>query len=89
MSKSKSIHSSEYSELIESLTRERKRLGLSQADVARAIGMSQSDVSKIENQERRVDVLEFKKMVQAYRIHSNPHLKKVVFTFLGVFPDES
>lgn len=88
MNKNKSIYSSEYSDLIELLTRERKRLGLSQAEVAEAIGMSQSDVSKIENQERRIDVYEFRKLLGVYRIQANPRLKTLVKDFFGV-NDES
>lgn len=84
MNKSKSTYSPEYSELIDLLTRERKRLGLSQAEVAPAIGMSQSDVSKIENQERRIDVYEFRRLLSAYRIQDNPRLKGLVRDFFGI-----
>ena len=59
----KTIHSNEYSRLVEMLTSERKRLGLSQSEVAIAIDLTQSDVSKLENQERRMDVLEFKRII--------------------------
>lgn len=84
MNTSKSIHSPEYSDLVEALTRERKRLGLSQAEVGQLIGMSQSDISKIENQERRVDVLEFKRLLLVYRVSDNPKLKSYVEDFFGV-----
>ncbi len=84
MSKNKSIHSSEYCELIELITSERKRLGLSQAEVAKYIGMSQSDISKIENQERRMDVFEFKRVLFAYRVNENMHLKRLVLNYLGI-----
>lgn len=84
MNKSKSIYSQEYSDLIELLMRERKRLGLSQAEVGSLIGMSQSDVSKIEIQERRIDVYEFKSLLAAYRIKDNPRLQGVVRVFFGV-----
>lgn len=87
MSKIKSIFSPEYSELIELLTRERKRLGLSQSEVAISVGMSQSDVSKIENQDRRIDVYEFKALLTAYRVHDNPVLKLYVSKFFGVNDD--
>lgn len=84
MSKSKTIHSPDYSALIDILNRERKRLGLSQSEVAEAIGMSQSDISKIENQERRIDIYEFRNLLSAYRIENNPRLKEVVLDFLGI-----
>lgn len=84
MNKSKSIYSPEYSDLIELLTRERRRLGLSQAEVGESVGMSQSDISKIENQDRRIDVYEFRKLLTAYRIQDNPRLKRYVRDFFGV-----
>lgn len=84
MNKNKSIHSPEYSDLIQWLTRERNRLGLSQAEVAESLCMSQSDISKIENQERRIDVLEFKRLLLIYRINDNPKLKHYIQDFFGV-----
>ncbi|HOW76884.1 MAG TPA: helix-turn-helix transcriptional regulator [Candidatus Competibacteraceae bacterium] len=84
MNKSKSIYSPEYSDLIKRLTRERRQLGLSQVEVGESIGMSQSDVSKIENQDRRIDVYEFRKLLTAYRIQDNPRLKRYVRDFFGV-----
>jgi len=84
MSKHKSIHADEYSTLIALMTSERKRLGLSQVEVGQRIGMSQSDISKIENQERRMDVLEFKRLLEAYRVQENLTLKKLILNYLGL-----
>lgn len=84
MDNRKSIHSPEYSELIRWLTQERKRLCLSQAEVARSLGMSQSDISKIENQERRIDVLEFKHLIVIYRINDNLKLKRYIQSYFGI-----
>lgn len=84
MNKIKSIHTLEYSDLIEWLTSERKRLGLSQAEVGESIGMAQSDISKMETQERRMDVLEFKRILQVYRISDNPKLRRYVQEFFGI-----
>lgn len=83
MIKNKNTHLPEYSELVQHLTWERKRLGLSQTEVAKAVGMSQSDISKIENQERRMDVHEFRCLLAAYHIHDNPRLGRLVRNFLG------
>jgi len=80
----KTIHSSEYTYLIELLTSERKRLGLSQLEVAAAIDLTQSDVSKLENQERRMDVLEFKRIINLYRVSENPKFYSRIITFLGL-----
>lgn len=84
MDNKKSIHSPEYSELIQWITQERKRLGLSQAEVGKALGMSQSDISKIENQERRIDILEFKNLILIYRVSDNFKLKNYIKNYFGI-----
>jgi transcriptional regulator with XRE-family HTH domain len=48
-----------YKKLCEMLVAARKKAGLHQADVAKALGVHQSFVSKIESGERRLDVVEF------------------------------
>lgn len=54
----KSIHTPEYRVFLRRLREARERSGLSQGDVARAIGESQSFVSKLERGERRLDIIE-------------------------------
>lgn len=80
----KTIHSDEYRQLIEKLLCERKRLGLSQLDVAEEVGMTQSDLSKIENLERRLDALELKKILNAYRVDSNRSLESFIERFFNL-----
>lgn len=72
--------------MIDVLRAERKRLGLSQSDVASKLEMTQSEISKIETYERRIDVLEFKDIIQLFRISDNHQLKKIVTNFLGFTP---
>ena len=84
MKRSKTIHNSSYSNLIEKLCLERKRLGLSQTEVASFLQMTQSEVSKIETLERRIDVLEFKELLTVYRISENLKLKQLVIDFLDM-----
>ena len=81
MKRQKTIHSKEYTELIKQLGQERTRLGLSQSEVASSLHMTQSDISKIEMGERRIDVLEFKALLKTYRVHENKKLKKLVIDF--------
>jgi transcriptional regulator with XRE-family HTH domain len=81
MKRNKTIHSEQYSNLIEKLCQERMRLGLSQAEVASCLKMTQSDISKIETGERRLDILEFKVLLKAYRIKENKKLNKLVVEF--------
>lgn len=70
--------------MIEKLCLERKRLGLSQTEVASFLDMTQSEISKIETLERRIDVLEFKKLLTVYRISENLKLKQLVIDFLDM-----
>lgn len=84
MKRNKTIHNNLYTNLIEALSRERKRLGLSQTDVASCIGMRQSEISKIESFERRLDILEFKELLKIYHVEDNLELKKLVTKFLGL-----
>ncbi|HDZ9460197.1 TPA: helix-turn-helix transcriptional regulator [Vibrio cholerae] len=61
---------------------ERKRLGLSQLEVANQLGMTQSEISKIEAAERRVDIFELKKILKIYRVQHSERLKNIVIDFL-------
>jgi transcriptional regulator with XRE-family HTH domain len=81
MNRTKTIHTTEYCLFIQALCAERKRLGLSQLEVAEAIGMRQSEISKIESTERRIDILEFKQLLKVYRVQHNEKLKQLVNLF--------
>ncbi|MFX7075028.1 helix-turn-helix transcriptional regulator [Acinetobacter baumannii] len=82
--KVKTIYNSDYVNLIHILSNERKRLGISQKEVAYQLSISQADISKIERLERRLDILELKNLLKIYRISSNPHLKTVILEFLEI-----
>lgn len=84
MKRVKTVKDKEYSNFIQNLIAERQRLGLSQLEVASQIGMSQSEISKIENLERRLDILELKKLLQVYRITSNQKLANILFNFFEI-----
>jgi transcriptional regulator with XRE-family HTH domain len=55
---SSTIHDKRYQNLIASIVQLRKDANISQKKLAEIIGLSQSDISKIESCERRVDVVE-------------------------------
>ncbi|QCR35677.1 helix-turn-helix domain-containing protein [Nissabacter sp. SGAir0207] len=84
MKTKKTIHSPVYSELIDRLAEERKRLGLSQFEVATALNLTQADISKIEHKERRLDVLELKKILEVYRITENKKLRELIINFFVI-----
>ena len=54
----KSIYSPEQAELLKLLREKRKKAGLSQVELARRLGRSQSFVSKYESGELRLDLVE-------------------------------
>jgi predicted transcriptional regulator len=84
MTKGKTIHNARYRMLVAELTRERIRLSISQEQLAKQIGLNQSDISKIEKYEKRLDVLEFSLILDALRISENQRLQKITKEFLGV-----
>ena len=61
----KSVHTEQYQRFCELITEARKKSGLTQADVAAKLGRPQSYVSKYENGERRLDVVEFLEIMKA------------------------
>jgi transcriptional regulator with XRE-family HTH domain len=55
----RSIHSGAYGAFVDLMIEARKSAGMTQAEVAAALGKPQSFVSKYESHERRLDVVEF------------------------------
>lgn len=86
MGKDKSIFDEGYRSLVHELTQERLRLAISQGELASRIGLHQSDISKIEQLERRLDVLEFARILEVFRISDNRRLDQLVRVFLGMAP---
>lgn len=84
MKKNKTIYNQKYQELISELTKERIRLSISQSELAALVGLNQSDISKVEKFEKRLDVLEFSLILKELRIYENIRLQKIVNQFIGV-----
>ena len=61
------IHSSEYKTFLKRLRQARIRSGLTQVEAAKRRGKRQTYISKCEQGERRVDVVELKKFSKLYR----------------------
>jgi len=62
---SKSVHSSELAEFRALMVETRKQAGLTQQQLAKKIGKPQSFIAKYEGGERRLDAVEFIKIVRA------------------------
>lgn len=64
----KSIHDNDYKLLINILRNKREGKGLTQGQLAERLGITQAIVSKIETYERRIDVIELRKICLALDI---------------------
>lgn len=60
-----SLHTTEYRAFVEQLIERRRAQGVTQTDLAKAIGKPQSFVSKYERYERRLDVAEYRAVLIA------------------------
>lgn len=63
-----SSHSNEYKLLLSRLRQARIKSGFSQSQVADKLGKHQSYISKVESGERRLDVIEVKKIAAIYEV---------------------
>lgn len=59
-----SVYSDDYQRTIAALKAARKARGITQASLAQAFGKPQSFIAKVENGERRLDVVEFVKLAR-------------------------
>ena len=62
-----STQSARYRRFLEKLREFRRKAGLTQVQVSKALGQPQSFVSKCESGERRVDIIELEEFAKVYR----------------------
>ena len=62
---SSTIYDQKYKAIIQELIALRKKASLKQEDIAKALKLTQPDISKIERRERRIDALELAKWIKA------------------------
>ena len=74
---SKTIYRDDYRKLVERLRDRREKLGLSQSEVARALGWPQQRMSAVEAGARRLDVIEFFQLTSALSLTASRALKLV------------
>lgn len=73
-----SIYSQEYQLVISALRNSRLEQGLTQTTLAKALGKPQSFIAKVENGERRLDVVEFIHLAKLLSIDPASVIKKVM-----------
>lgn len=64
---SKTIYSKEHKYIVGQLKKARKMANLSQEEVAKILGKTQSYISKIESGQRKVDVIQLKEFAKIYK----------------------
>lgn len=64
---SQTIYSKEHKYIIKQLKKARKKIGLSQKQVAKILNTTQSHISKIESGQRKIDVIQLKKIANIYK----------------------
>lgn len=63
-----SLHTKAYEEVIDRLKKARIDAGFTQIQAAQKLGKPQSFISKVENRQRRLDVLEIKAFAKLYGV---------------------
>ena len=63
----RAIYTKDHNEIVERLKTARIEAGLSQVEIAKSLGKTQSYISKIESGQRRFDVLQLKEFAKIYK----------------------
>lgn len=64
---SKTIYSKEHKYIVEQLKKAREGANLSQEEVAKILGKTQSYISKIESGQRKIDIVQLKEFAKIYK----------------------
>lgn len=64
---SKTIYSKEHKHIVEQLKKAREGANLSQEEVAKIFGKTQSYISKIESGQRKIDIVQLKEFAKIYK----------------------
>jgi transcriptional regulator with XRE-family HTH domain len=71
----KTIGSNQHCALVEFLVQQREKIGMTQSDLADALGEYQSFVARLESGQRRVDVVEFMRFAEVLQFNAADVLK--------------
>ena len=73
-----SVYSEEYQLVINALKKARKEKGITQAQLAEALGKPQSFIAKVESGERRLDVVEFVHLARLVDVNISLILNEII-----------
>ena len=73
---SKTLGTSRHRALIAFLTAKRKAAGMSQSELAKALGEYQSFIARMESGQRRVDVIEYERLAEILNFQTSEFFNK-------------
>lgn len=73
-----SVYSDEYQRVINALKKARKEKGITQTQLAEALGKPQSFIAKVESGERRLDVVEFVHLARLVEVDMSSVLNEII-----------
>ena len=73
----KSVFTAKYRRFVTMLVAARTNAGATQVELASRIGWQQTDVSKVERGERRLDVVEFLQFAEALELNAPEFIKQL------------
>jgi transcriptional regulator with XRE-family HTH domain len=73
----KTIHSREYAAVLRLLRERRRESGMSQVELAKRLGLTQSQVSKFERGEKRLDIVELRAVCSAIGVGLAEFIRKL------------
>lgn len=71
------LHHQKYHRLVERLIATRKQIGLTQAELAQKLGITQPDISKIERFERKIDALELLEWFHVFSLNRQIDINEI------------
>lgn len=69
----------QYRQLLATLIERRRAVGMSQVELAKALGTDQPQISKIERFERRLDLIDYIRVCRALRLDPGAPLRDIKF----------
>ena len=72
-------YGSEYRAIVDKLIEARRAAGMTQTDLGQALGTDQSQISKIERGERRLDIIDYVRICRALGIDPGAPLRDISF----------